>query len=220
MAYKIKKLSYFRCSVLSLIAIFLGLCTSSSFAQQMNFYRYVNKDGVKVITNSIPPEYAQKGYEVITRNGQVIKVVAAAEDPAKLQAKLEERALLAKYEILARRYSSIEDIYSARDRRLANLDATISIQKNNIGNLKSQIVDLMGKAAEAERSGREVSPAILKNIEEIKAEVATSEANLKTREDEHKSISNDYEQDVALFKKGQLLMESLPEMPPQAEKTP
>jgi chromosome segregation ATPase len=202
------------------MAIVFSLCASISFAQQTNFYRYINKDGVKVITNSIPPEYAQKGYEVITRNGQVIKSVAAAEDPAKLQAKLEERALLAKYEILARRYSSIEDIYSARDRRLANLDATISIQKNNIGNLKSQVVDLMGKAAEAERSGREVPAIILKNIEELKAEVATSEANLQTREDEHRAISNDYEQDVDLFKKGRLLMESLYGATPPNEKTP
>lgn len=193
------------------LGLSLGLFMINSFAQ-LKYYRYVNKDGVKVISHNIPSEYAQKGYEVMTHTGQVIEVVPPAPDPDDLEAELEkraaERAMMEEYKVLARRYSEIDDIYAARDRRLAHLDATIAILRSNIGNLRAQIDELMRKAAEAERSGREVPKQILTNIEEIKAEKATTEAKLQTREQERAGIHAEFEGDVELFKQGQALEKS------------
>lgn len=208
MAYKTKTKQCIHLLLPAGLAFCLSLFMSNSWGQ-LQYYRYVNKDGVKVISHSIPPEYAQKGYEVITHTGQVVQVVPPAPEPEDRQAELEkraaERALLAEYEVLARRYSAVEDIYSARDRRLAHLDATIAILRSNIGNLNGQIDDLMSKAAEAERSGREVPKNILSSIEEIKAERATTEDKLQRRITEHDSIHAEYDKAVELFKQGSAL---------------
>lgn len=211
MVYKIKTKLIGKGLLLGGVGLSLLLCAASAFAQ-LKYYRYVNKDGVKVISHTIPPEYAQKGYEVMTHTGQVIEVVAPAPDPEDAQAELEkraaERALMAEYELLARRYSDVEDIYASRDRRLAHLDATIAILRSNIGNLHGQIDGLMSKAAQSERSGREVSEQILSNIEEIKAELATTELKLQTRIEERAGIHDEFESDAKLLLKGKALEES------------
>jgi len=182
-----------------------------SFAQ-LKYYRYINKDGVKVISHTIPPDYAQKGYEVITHTGKVIEVVPAAPDPedlARVEAeRAKERALQAEYEVLARRYSSVAEIYAARDRRLAHLDANIAILRSNIGNLGGQVETLMRKAAEVERGGRDVPAQILKNLEETRAELQVTEEMLRARLVEHTSIHAEYEQQVELFKRGRALEDS------------
>ena len=193
------------------LASFLFVCSTGALAQ-MKYYRYVNNDGVKVISHTIPPEYTQKGYEVITHTGKVLQVVAPAPDPEELQqqetARAKERELMAEYEVLARRYSSIKEIYAARDRRLAHLDANIAILRSNIGNINGQVETLMKKAAEVERSGRDVPPQILQNIEETRAELRTTEEMLQARLDEHGIIHEEYEKQVELFKRGKALEES------------
>lgn len=193
-------------------AFLLLLClfthSGTGFAQ-IKYYRYVNKDGVKVISHTIPPEYSQKGYEVITHTGKVLEVVPPAPDPEQLKQQEAERAkereLMAEYEVLARRYSSIGEIYAARDRRLAHLDANIAILRSNISNINGQHENLMKKAAEVERSGRDVPAQILQNLDEVRAELRTTEEMLQSRMIEHESIQEEYEKQVALFKRGKAL---------------
>jgi hypothetical protein len=195
----------------AVLAIALGLLASTSFAAagsstQAKYYRYLNEEGVKVISVAIPPEYAQKGYEIITKNGQVLDVVAPAPTPENVAAELEKRArkraLAKEHENLIRRYSSVDDIFAARDRRLTHLNATISILRNNLVSLDKQSEDLVGKAAESERIGREVSKQILSNIEQIKAEITTSQASLKARESEQDAINKEYQRAADLFTLG------------------
>jgi len=193
--------------------LLLGVVANSApGAAQTKYYRYINKDGVKVISHIIPPEYSQKGYEIITHTGKVLEVVPPAPDPEELKQleaeRAKERELMAEYEVLARRYSSIEEIYAARDRRLAHLDASIAILRSNIGNITGQRENLMKKAADAERSGRDVPAQILKNLEDVRAELRTTEEMLQSRMVEHESIQEEYEKQVALFKRGKALEES------------
>lgn len=198
-------------ALLVALAGYLFVCSPNSLAQ-IKYYRYVNNDGVKVISHTIPPEYAQKGYEVITHTGKVLEVVAAAPDPEELKqqemVRAKERELMAEYEVLARRYSSTKEIYAARDRRLAHLDANIAILRSNIGNINGQVETLMKRAAEVERSGRDVPQQILQNIEETRTELRTTEEMLQARLDEHGAIHEEYEKQVELFKRGKALEES------------
>lgn len=200
-----------RSIVLTLLCTWTSLQVPGALAQ-IKYYRYVNKDGVKVISHSIPPEYSQKGYEVITHTGKVLAVVPPAPDPADLQRveaeRAQERALLAEYEVLARRYSSVKEIYAARDRRLAHLDANIAILRSNIGNISSQVENLMQKAAEVERGGRDVPAQILQSLEETRAELRTTEEMLQARLSEHDVIHAEYEHQVELFKRGKALEEA------------
>lgn len=194
-----------------LLGSYLLVCSADALSQ-IRYYRYLNNDGVKVISHMIPPEYAQKGYEVITHTGKVLEVVPPAPDPQELKQleieRAKERELMEEYQVLARRYSSADEIYAARDRRLAHLDASIAILRSNIGNINGQIDSLMKKAAEIERSGRDVPQQTLQNIAEIRAELRIAEEMLEARMNEHEVIHEEYEKLVELFKLGKTLEES------------
>lgn len=181
---------------------------------QGQFYRYINDDGVKVIASAIPPRFVSRGYEILSPNGQVIKVVKPEPAPEDLARVEQERALLETYEILARRYSSADDIVAARDRRLAHLDANIAILRANIGNLNNQIEDLMSRAASSERSGRAVPEHLLNSLTEIRAELSTTENMLQMRLDEHQEIYDKFAADIALFEQGRALSKSEPNRVP------
>lgn len=192
-----------------LIALTLCAVGSAAFSHaQGRYYRYVNQDGVRVMSRSIPPEYAQSGYEIISATGQVISKVEPAPEPVDQERAEEERALLARYAILARRYSSVDDILSARDRRLAHIDANIAILRSNIDNLQNQIDELMSKAAASERAGRGVHSSIVASIDEAKAELSTTQETLRLRQLEHSEIQDKFADDVDLFNEARALKKS------------
>ncbi len=186
-------------------AVWLFVCHSAS--AQARLFRYIGDDGVPVIASSIPPRFVSHGYEVLNATGQVVRVVAPAPPPEDLARVEQERALLEEYQILVRRYSSVDEIIGARDRRLAQLDANIAILKANIGNLNKQIEDLMTRAASSERAGRAVPPQIFTSLEDIRAELATTENMLQLRLEEQQEIHAKTDADIALFKKGHTLVE-------------
>lgn len=188
----------------------LGLTTclicggSNAFAQD-GFYRYLNKDGVKVLNRSIPPEYAQHGYEVLNASGQVIKVVPPRRSDGEIAQEVAKEQLLEKYAELSRRYSSLDDIESAKLRRLKNIETNISILRGNISGLNTQIENLMSKAAEQERAGKDVSQRVLQSLEDARAELSVAEGIMANRTAEYKKVADKFDSDVVLFVKGQAL---------------
>lgn len=192
------------------LVLFVSLTQTTSYAiEPGHLYRYIDDNGVKAISNTLPPEYAQNGYEIINRYGRVVKTVDPAVDPelAKEEEarKAEERRLLAEFEVLDRRYSNENEIYAARDRKLAHLDANIAILKSNINTLMSQIDSLTSKAASFERGGRKVPATVLQNLDETRAELASTREMLSSREAEHTEIHGQFERHAELYRKGNLL---------------
>lgn len=181
-----------------------GSLAPSGYAQG-KLYRYLNDDGIKVISSSIPPQYVGRGYEILNPNGRVLQVVEPEPTLEDREAFERERALKAEYEELARRYSSVKDIEAARDRRLASLETNISILKGNISNLSNQIEEQMRSAAKFERDGQKVPAYIFNNIDGLRAEVRSAEMVLQERVEEHQEIFDKFANDVALFEKGQAL---------------
>lgn len=176
---------------------------SDAFSQDRLLYRYTNESGVKVLQHSIPPKYAQNGYEVLNESGQVIKVVPPAPTEEEAAAKEAQRQMLARYEDIKRRYSSLQDMEAAKNRRLETLETSISIIRGNISGLTSQLESIMSKAADAERAGRNVPPYLLEQVSATRAELAIAEELLNTRLTEEKEMQEKYQEDVAIFVKGQ-----------------
>lgn len=176
----------------------------SAFGQHV-YYRYENKDGVKVLDHSIPPEYAQSGYEVLNASGQVVKVVPPAPSEDEVAQNALEREAREAYARLKRRYSSAAEIESAKLRRLANIDTNIAILKGNINNLKNQIQKIMGQAADFERRNQKVPDIVLQNIEDTKAELTVAEELLDIRRAEYQEVIDKYDSDKEAFKRGEIL---------------
>ena len=193
--------------LLRLFGVWAALCLSQQVQAQAKLYRYVNEEGTKVIASSIPPKYVGKGYEILSPNGRVLQVIAPEpthEDKARVES---EKALLAEYEMLARRYSSPKDIEAARDRRLATLEANISVIKGNISNINSQIENQMSAAANFERAGKQVPARIFTTIDELRLELQNASTILKEREQEHEEIYQKFSDDIKTFVEGKALYE-------------
>ena len=202
--YQLKQMTASALAVLALCAV-----TVLTQANEVTLYRYTNDEGVKVINSSIPAKYAQNGYEIINTSGEVLKRVAAAPSQDDIDKANEEREILNTYNLLKRRYSKLEDIERAKTRRLENIDTSIVILKGAISNLELNIKELVQRAAEQERAGRQVHKSLLKQLKDTRAELEISEDLLKYREEEHSETAKRYDDDVRAFIRGATLEREL-----------
>jgi hypothetical protein len=165
-------------------------------ANAAEFYRYVNDKGVTVIDRlGVPPEYIEKGYQVVDDQGRVIRSVPKAPTLEERRQMAEEKAR-AKSDIqLLRIYSEPQDVDRARDRKLAELDGVIGVAYGNLNSLRTQQANLQSRAAEIERSGSQVPEHLLVQIDNLKAEQAGVEKDIQrykqTRADAAASFAAD-----------------------------
>lgn len=188
-----------------LVGCLLGVMALPAIADKQVYYRYINEKGVQVLNHSIPPEYAQKGYEIVRVSGEVIKTVEPMADADARARKEAEAAIHKEYRRLERRYSSLKEIEAAKQRRLDTLDSNIAILRANITSLEVQIETLVEQAADVERSGREVPEAHLRKLTDTRAELATTKDVLGLRLGEYQKTADKFDQDKALYTKGKEL---------------
>lgn len=166
-------------------------------------YRYQNAQGRQFIEQSIPPEVAPRGYEIISKSGQVLKTVPPAPKGADIQKMMEQmrrEAELAEWDSrLRRRYSSVADIRAAKARSLSELKGNLSILRSNLSGVQSQIEDQQARAALQERSGRPVSEAVLKNIQTLEAELEGVRQQIHMRNQELAAEAARFDRDIERF---------------------
>jgi hypothetical protein len=174
-------------------------------------YRYTNDEGVTVVDYQVPVAYVGKGYEVLNKDGMVVEVVPReltdeekkvrnAQQELEYEARAEERRLREWDESLLLRYSTLEDIEAAQDRALRDLRIRLSILKGNKRSLKQQVESYQAQAADLERSGREVDVARIVAIEDIQAEIATTDRSINDRAQEIEEVSAAYQKDIDRFR--------------------
>jgi hypothetical protein len=146
----------------------------------IELYRYTDNNGRVVLDRlGVPPEYVSRGYEVLNEKGRVVRVVPPAPSLEERQRIAEEKAKAKSDEQLLRIYSEPSDVDRARDRKLAELDGLTSVAQSNLHSLRTQQANMQGKAAEYERSGREVPKHLLVQIDNLKAEQAVVEKDIQ-----------------------------------------
>ena len=198
------------------IVLVLFLVAETSYAER-NVYRYTNDEGVQVIDYAIPPEYVDKGYEVITYQGEVVTVVSpqmTAEEAEKQKLakererkQKEENDHLRKWdERLLLRYSQVSEIVKAKSRALSVIDVAITLNGNNLSRLKTDIEAQQMEAAEIERKGEELSETRKATLIAFKNELQLVIDSIDQREKEKVAVAKDYDADIERFK---MLRESL-----------
>lgn len=181
-----------------------ALASVSAFAQDgRRFYRYENDEGVKVMNSTIPPKYVKKGYEIVSPSDHVLEVVppapteeekAAKEAEAKRQAELEEWDTR-----LLRRYSTLEDIEKAKQRKIEDFEASLSILRGNVASIEAQIEEMQGRAANIERQGGKVPDNILESLDTLKAEREETQALIDKRLENQAAMEEQFDQDMERF---------------------
>ncbi|MFT6310567.1 MAG: hypothetical protein ACJAQS_000932 [Porticoccus sp.] len=215
MALVIDRMTWLSSSFVAIVA--LSLVTVSSYGQTKKVYRYTNSAGTKVINDVIPPEYADKGYEVITYHGEIVTVVPPQKTDIELnESRLERERLQAEQaetkrlrewdEKLLLRYSQVDEISQAKNRALSVIDVAILLNRNSLKKLKKDIEVQQMEAAELEREGEELSETRRVTLIAFKNELLLVIDSIDRREQEKITVAKDYDDDIKRFK---LLRESL-----------
>lgn len=168
------------------------------------FYRYTNDAGAKVMHHSLPAEAAQRGYEIVSLTGTVLKVVppalTAEEAAARADARAQQRELEEWDAALLRRYSSVDDIEAAKVRKLTDLESAMSILISNMNTTTKAIRDEYAKGANFERRGQPVPSMVLSNLDALQKELEESREKYIQREWEYEEVAEKFEQDKERFK--------------------
>lgn len=186
--------------------LLLGLLAGAALSVQAAtkvVYRYKNHEGIMVMDNKIPAEFAGKGYEIVSTSGKLIKVVPPS--LTKEQAEKQKAEKLAREERLKadielkRSYSGIADIDAAKERNLASLSANIGILKANLDSTRQELSNETARAASFERSGRKITAELLKKIESLQVKEKDLTQQIKHREKEYQAASDKFEEDKKRF---------------------
>lgn len=186
-----------------LIALCLGLASPAG----AGMYRYETSDGKTVMSNTLPREALEQGYEVLNNSGRVIETVPAPPTEEELAERRRERERQKKRERqraeqekrdrqLLRQYSSPDDAVRALHRKLRERFGTVRLKLANITNIEGQIEDLQSEAANQERSGREVSSALREKMERLRAEKASLLNEIRDEIDAVKATRKEHRQKI------------------------
>ena len=162
----------------------------------VEYYRYTDERGITVISRQgIPANLIGNGYEVLSEQGRVLRVIPRASTPEeykKMQADQEQEKSDRQ---LLRLYTRIEDIDRARDRKIADIDGQISIARGNLLSTTSLKADLQRQAASQERAGRQVPANLLKQIEEVMVDEQRLQRQIERYMDGRKRLETTFSRD-------------------------
>ena len=181
-----------------------------------NFYRYRNDKGVLVIDSYIPPEYARKGYQLVTRSGQVVQDVPPSEGPAidedaarKLR---EQEAQNSRRDVELRKlYSSPADAVRLRDRQLDAISLKIDFARGQVLQLAGKRKTDLEQAAALERQGKPVPKALAEGLERLNRQVAEQETQIRALEKDREELRAEFEPVIERLK---VIYPNAPLLPP------
>lgn len=176
---------------------------------------WTNKEGVRECGNTIPPEYAQQETRTLSNRGITIEVKERAKTPEELEqervqreaeeARLAEQARKrkerAEYDVmLLSTFTSEEEMFSSRDRKLSSIDATIEMTRGVIESLHKKDADYKKKAAQYERSGKPLPDGLKEDMANLEKQVSDKEVFIQERLREKEELRERYEEDVKRFR--------------------
>ena len=164
---------------IAVLLLVVGLALAPAVMAEM--YRYKDEEGKTVLGNTLPREARSKGYEILNNNGRVIETVPPAPTEEEIAERKRQKELERKRreqkerqekidKRLLRQYSSPDDAARALHRKLRERFSTIKLKIGNIRSLNNQIADEQNRAANMERSGREVPDSLRKKMERLRSE--------------------------------------------------
>ncbi|MBI2969232.1 MAG: hypothetical protein HYY36_00635 [Gammaproteobacteria bacterium] len=193
----------------SLVFTSIFLLAGAVLPAQAAIKCWTNKEGVRECGQSVPPEYAQQGHEVI-KEGIVVDEKERAKTQEELAAEREEAALKAERKrqeeerkhqdfVLLQTFSTVEDIERVRDEQIDALEATVSVTRARNLKIQEDLDKRIAAAAEEERAGKAPNEDLLKDIESLKRQTANNEEFIAEKHREQEDIRADYAARIQRF---------------------
>ncbi|WP_227712572.1 DUF4124 domain-containing protein [Marinobacter zhanjiangensis] len=178
-------------------------CLLMSSLADARMYRYKDDNGRMVISSTVPQEASTRGYEILNSQGRVVERIDAAPTEEELRQRAEKERKQQEAEeqrvrdkALLRRYRHPDDAVRALHRKVDELEGLIQLKRGNISVTESQLDAEQSRAANLERSGREIPDATLDKIERLQAQIQDIEAEIDTQAREIEQIQAEYRADI------------------------
>jgi len=179
-----------------------ALLSADDEQRKGTLYRYRNAEGVQVIDFSVPPQYVDKGYDILSPSGRLIKRVPAVTEGSHLSAEQvkarEDREKLDAF--ILRSYSSLEDVSRARHRRLQLVEREINILKSNLMDYSRREGELKDRAASYQASGQEAPEAVTQVLTDIETQKRNARQQLAERQAQYREVMARYDSHAARLK--------------------
>lgn len=170
------------------------------------YYQYKDHSGKQVITRTLPPEAAIRGYQIrsVTTHAllETIEPAPSPEEVLRLEQELETQEKLDKWDTsLKRKYSHPQEILAAKARRLELLGATLAILKSNLVQTEQQIVNQQQRAAQMERAGRKIHQSLLDSISDLEKAREDLKEKIALRIEEENLVAAEFDRNYDRFVK-------------------
>jgi hypothetical protein len=155
--------------------LFLTLAFATNtlaYAEPPKLFRWTDEAGIAHYGDRIPPQYVQKGYKVISEQGITVFTIEPSIASPEMEAmhqnlSTHDRGLLLSFD-------NIDEIIANRDRKLGDLDSTITLTNDIIQMIQSRLRDLTRQAGDLER-----------NNEPVPADLQTAISSAQTKINEY-----------------------------------
>ncbi|GGC70158.1 DUF4124 domain-containing protein [Marinobacter halophilus] len=170
---------------------------------QATMYRYTDENGQLVISNTIPQEATQRGYDILSGNGRVVETIPPAPTEEEIAARETEKEHQRQLELqraqdreLLKRYSHPDQAVRAMHRKIRELEGVIQLKRGNISVLSSQLDNEQSRAADLERAGRDIPETTLERIRRLESQVRDVEREIAAQRQDIGAMKKEFEVDI------------------------
>ncbi len=182
---------------------FFGIGVISAHQANAGMYRYTDENGRVVIGNTIPQEATRRGYDILNNNGRVITIIAPeltaqelADRSAEQQRQHERDRQRQQDQKLLRRFSHPDQAFSAMERKIRELEGLIRLKRGNIAVISGQLDAEQSRAADLERSGRDIPDTMLERILRLEEQVQDLEKEIEAQTQDIQTQREIFEVDI------------------------
>ena len=178
----------------TLVIVGIGLALVLNVASAGGLYYIIEDDqGRTRMFDTLPPEYAQKGYRVVNESGATVEVVPpSARKRVTRRLSDDDRALL-------KTFDSVADLEVARDRQHDDLEAIIRSTLSTLEVIRRNLKSLSSRAASLVEKGEMVPEKLRRDIESASDQIESNEAFVDKKRLQQSELRKRYERDIARF---------------------
>jgi hypothetical protein len=190
-----------------ILALLLGLCLTLELSHGGTLYRYLDNNGNVVLNSTIPPEFVGQGYQVLNEKGRLMETVPPALTAEQIAARDAERmrqqALEAEHkrqleidQELKLLYSHPNDLVRTLRRRILDIQGVLQLRHTQIEAGRREISELEGRAADAQRQGREIPDSLIGSIARLRKEIANNQADIEQGHQEMARVLEEFDANI------------------------
>lgn len=200
------------------------LVLMSATIAEARMYRYTDENGRVVISNTIPQQATKRGYDILSKSGRVIETVdpepteeeIAAREAEERRKAEEERQRKQDLQLLER-YSHPDEAVRAMHRKIRELQGLNQLKRGNISVIVSQLDSEQSRAADMERSGRDIPESMLEKIRRLESQIQDIEREINSQNADIKALRERFERDIERLEEITGKERTLPLDPDKAE---